>query len=274
VDEITENPHRHESHDNKTPHWRRYGREQDKSNHLIVENIPGEKCNEQTIEEYFRSFGLSRLELNTEKRIAYLYFNTHEEARNCHKSPDAIFGNRFVKIFWKPIDDKEEARNKEQIRISLQLDQDMKLLEMQKQRNQLVTKHMRDQESVIYRLKNEKDPVQKQLLMDKLKDLQEGVRILMEAQVQQPDKLSEFEEKYWIQHKEYEIDPRDNLDPRNINQGLPKPASFKVVDVINDQQVMDQCRNLKGFKNVVKQGNNRILIFENTRDAEEVLHAN
>ncbi|CAK5279976.1 unnamed protein product [Mycena citricolor] len=52
---------------------------------LVVEKIPEDKLTLDQVNEWFKRFGV---------------FATHEEAYTAWKSEDAVFNNRFVKVFW------------------------------------------------------------------------------------------------------------------------------------------------------------------------------
>lgn len=69
---------------------------------LILEKLPEDKFDEQSIREYFSTFGnITGLAINQDTKIVELEYETHEQARNAWSSPEPIFGNRFVKVYWK-----------------------------------------------------------------------------------------------------------------------------------------------------------------------------
>ncbi|KAJ3121221.1 hypothetical protein HK098_003898 [Nowakowskiella sp. JEL0407] len=68
---------------------------------LVVENIPAENCTMDKVLEYFRKFGnISNIQISTTLSKALLQFATNAEAHAAHTSPEPIFGNRFVKVYW------------------------------------------------------------------------------------------------------------------------------------------------------------------------------
>jgi hypothetical protein len=68
---------------------------------LIVNQIPEENCNIAEVHEYFSRFGnLIDCQVKPEMASAKLEFENHQEAMACYSSPDVIFNNRFVKVFW------------------------------------------------------------------------------------------------------------------------------------------------------------------------------
>ncbi|KAJ3356050.1 hypothetical protein HDU83_001964 [Entophlyctis luteolus] len=68
---------------------------------LVVENIPAEMCTLDSVNEYFKKFGtITDLRVEPEAQRATLRYSTAAEARAAHSSPEVIFGNRFVKVYF------------------------------------------------------------------------------------------------------------------------------------------------------------------------------
>lgn len=68
---------------------------------LMVEKLPEDKFNENDLREYFSQFGeISSVKLDVKQHLAELEFSTHEAAQAAYTSPSAVFGNRFVKLYW------------------------------------------------------------------------------------------------------------------------------------------------------------------------------
>ncbi|KAI9307199.1 hypothetical protein BJ944DRAFT_238075 [Cunninghamella echinulata] len=82
---------------------------------LVIDNIPQEMCDMTKINEYFKKFGtIINIKLQLQKAI--VQFNTHAEAEAAYSSPDAIFDNRFVKVYWyKEGDEQPTAEPKPKI---------------------------------------------------------------------------------------------------------------------------------------------------------------
>jgi RNA-binding protein 26 len=75
------------------------GQRQDKT--LVVEKIPEEKLTLGHVNDWFKRFGtVTNVAIDKAGAKALVSLSTHEEARAAWKSEDAVFGNRFVKIFW------------------------------------------------------------------------------------------------------------------------------------------------------------------------------
>ncbi|KAI9499232.1 hypothetical protein BDB00DRAFT_795946 [Zychaea mexicana] len=68
---------------------------------LVVENIPTEFCEISKVNEYFKKFGsLTNISVQSHMHKAILQFATNAEANAAYSSPDPIFDNRFVKVYW------------------------------------------------------------------------------------------------------------------------------------------------------------------------------
>lgn len=74
-------------------------RRQDKT--LVVEKIPEDKLSLGAINDWFKRFGtVTNVAVDAAGHKALVSFSNHEEAYAAWKSEDAVFGNRFVKVFW------------------------------------------------------------------------------------------------------------------------------------------------------------------------------
>ncbi|RKP24796.1 hypothetical protein SYNPS1DRAFT_29453 [Syncephalis pseudoplumigaleata] len=68
---------------------------------LRVENISPEQCALDQINEYFRRFGtIVNIQVDAASRQALVQFSTNAEAYAAYSCQDAVFGNRFIKVFW------------------------------------------------------------------------------------------------------------------------------------------------------------------------------
>lgn len=76
---------------------------------LVVENIPPEYCEISKINDYFKKFGsLTNITVQAHLSKAVLQYSTNAEANAAYNSPDPIFGNRFVKVYWHKPESSEE----------------------------------------------------------------------------------------------------------------------------------------------------------------------
>ncbi|GAA5882526.1 hypothetical protein JCM1840_000647 [Sporobolomyces johnsonii] len=68
--------------------------------HPMPQNIPPQATNEQSVRGFFAKFGaVEALEVDTRARRAKVTFGTVAEAERALSSPEAVFGNRFVRLY-------------------------------------------------------------------------------------------------------------------------------------------------------------------------------
>lgn len=68
---------------------------------LVVEKIPEDKLSLDQVNEWFKKFGtVTNVAIDALGAKALVSFSNHDEAHAAWKSEDAVFGNRFVKVFW------------------------------------------------------------------------------------------------------------------------------------------------------------------------------
>ncbi|PPQ90430.1 hypothetical protein CVT25_014948 [Psilocybe cyanescens] len=68
---------------------------------LVVEKIPEDKLSLEGVNDWFKRFGtVTNVAIDTSNAKALVSFSNHDEAHAAWKSEDAVFGNRFVKVFW------------------------------------------------------------------------------------------------------------------------------------------------------------------------------
>jgi RNA-binding protein 26 len=68
---------------------------------LVVEKIPDDKINLLALNEWFKKFGtVTNVAIDAKNKKALVSFSEHSEAHAAWKSEDAVFNNRFVKLFW------------------------------------------------------------------------------------------------------------------------------------------------------------------------------
>lgn len=76
---------------------------------IVVEQIPDDKFNEESVRQFFSEFGtITEVSLQPYKKLALVKYDTFPEAKAAWSSPKVIFDNRFVKVYWyKP--EEEQA---------------------------------------------------------------------------------------------------------------------------------------------------------------------
>ncbi|KAF8807181.1 hypothetical protein BYT27DRAFT_7137640 [Phlegmacium glaucopus] len=68
---------------------------------LVVEKIPEDKLSLEKVNAWFKRFGtVTNVAIDAVNAKALVSFSNHDEAHVAWKSEDAVFGNRFVKVFW------------------------------------------------------------------------------------------------------------------------------------------------------------------------------
>jgi RNA-binding protein 26 len=68
---------------------------------LNVEKIPAEFCQISTVNDFFAKFGtITNISVLSHMQKAVIQYSTRAEAESAYNSPDAIFDNRFVKVYW------------------------------------------------------------------------------------------------------------------------------------------------------------------------------
>lgn len=68
---------------------------------LVVEKIPDDKLSLEAVNDWFKRFGIvTNVAIDASSAKALVTFSNHSEAHAAWKSEEAIFGNRFVKVFW------------------------------------------------------------------------------------------------------------------------------------------------------------------------------
>ncbi|KAF8887920.1 hypothetical protein CPB84DRAFT_1837655 [Gymnopilus junonius] len=68
---------------------------------LVVEKIPEDSLSLESVNSWFKRFGtVTNVAIDAMSAKALVSFSSHDEAHAAWKSEDAVFGNRFVKVFW------------------------------------------------------------------------------------------------------------------------------------------------------------------------------
>ena len=68
---------------------------------VVVEQIPEENFEEAQVRDFFSAFGnIEEVTMQAYKHLALVKFDNHYSARAAYDSPKVIFDNRFVKVYW------------------------------------------------------------------------------------------------------------------------------------------------------------------------------
>jgi RNA-binding protein 26 len=85
------------------------GRGNDK---IVVENIPSESCTLDNVNEFFKKFGtILNIQMQPQSRKAIIQFKSPDDAFKAWRSPDTIFENRFVKVYFHDPSSADNADN-------------------------------------------------------------------------------------------------------------------------------------------------------------------
>jgi RNA-binding protein 26 len=78
---------------------------------LVVEKIPEDKMTLEHVNGWFKRFGtVTNVAIDSSNAKALISFANHDEAYAAWKSEDAVFNNRFVKLFWhRPMEGHGQA---------------------------------------------------------------------------------------------------------------------------------------------------------------------
>jgi RNA-binding protein 26 len=68
---------------------------------LVVEKIPDDQLSLEAVNNWFKKFGtVTNVAVDAKNKKALVSFAENNEAHAAWKSEDAVFNNRFVKVFW------------------------------------------------------------------------------------------------------------------------------------------------------------------------------
>lgn len=77
---------------------------------LVIENVPADSLDLIKVNEYFKKFGtITNISIDKPGSKALVSYSQPAEAKAAHESPDVIFGNRFVKVYFQRLDEAAGA---------------------------------------------------------------------------------------------------------------------------------------------------------------------
>lgn len=251
----------------------RYGHASSGLPNLIVENIPDKNCNEESIRDFFGRFGtIVNVSTEPESHLAHLEYSTHEEAKACHESPEPIFGNRFVKVYWKRVDPKvvtQEQRMANLVKLeeknlerdAIQMEKQKKLLEIQKKTRMMVKERMDEQEKVLSKLRDDSISIQERtVLMKGLSTLQESIKSLMSGITSSTNEL---------------VASTSTTVPINpfARRSDSRPKTFKISNLSAEQssRLHEHYSKMMGFESISVQEDHSLICFASRREAEFVM---
>ncbi|KAJ3414860.1 hypothetical protein HDV05_005924 [Chytridiales sp. JEL 0842] len=184
---------------------------------IVIEHIPPEHCNLDSVNSYFKKFGtITNIQMQPQFNKAIVSYQTAQEAMQAKNSPDVIFANRFVKVYFMapggletggkppaafkttlpespvngrpPIPAATATVNPNAAPLSHQpaptiskteekKKQALSMLELQKQKEQLIQKQIEYQKELMEKLESKKlNPKDRAELMEALKAAEEATR--------------------------------------------------------------------------------------------------
>jgi hypothetical protein len=147
---------------------------------LRIENILPEHCTLDHVHAYFRRFGtITNISVDVAKKTAIVQFSQAAEAHAAYHCPDAVFGNRFVKVCWHRTARDKEMETEEtpilseaDIKAQQRQARLQQILEIQRQKEQLLEKQRQQQQILETQLKrtdlSESDRASLQEALDKV----------------------------------------------------------------------------------------------------------
>ena len=215
----------------------------------MVDNIPPEYRTEEAIRNQFSKFGpLEHVELVD--NFALIKYSTVEEAKRCLSSPDVIFNNRFVKVYYQPPQltkklESELTEKEESERLAK-----LKLMEkITARRKEEVQVLMAKKESLLERIRTEEN-----ISTDEKVKLQDELSILIGS----------------IEIKQKQILAAAKVD----SQAKESKQFFKlIIEKISEEKYQNykkDIENLDGFESLIKEGEGCVLSFRDQTSAEQV----
>ncbi|RHZ78767.1 hypothetical protein Glove_156g87 [Diversispora epigaea] len=100
----------------------RFSANTNKNATLVVENIPIEVCNLDKVNEFFKKFGtIVNINVDITHHKAIIQFHSQSDAYKAYNSPEPIFDNRFVKVYWYKEKEEPQSSNSSAIKPTVTL---------------------------------------------------------------------------------------------------------------------------------------------------------
>ncbi|KAF1742232.1 hypothetical protein MXB_4811, partial [Myxobolus squamalis] len=209
----SQNEHRNENLKRKHPNLYSFQKTGHLSKSLILKKVPPMSVNINDVNLYFSKFGkVINVILNFENNPSWVLieFSTSDEAKAAYDSPDAIFGNRFIRIFYYKSSHKSEEEPKAKIQASTQLtyvnpdylakeeatkkENSVKQIEFDEKKQVLLSKIEKEVKNILCQLKLPfLDELQKEKYRNSLKELMaDKDRLSQHSLNSQPPKFFKF----------------------------------------------------------------------------------
>ncbi|CAG8750157.1 2403_t:CDS:1, partial [Funneliformis caledonium] len=238
----------------------RYGTSANKNATLVVENIPKEFCTLDKVNEFFKKFGtITNINIDINYNKAIIQFSNSSEAYKAYNSPEPIFDYRFVKVYWykekeepqtststipKPVSpvkpdhtiaqpeisppanaaEKKEAEEK----AKKQKESLKAMLEIQKQREQLINRQIEEQKKLMELAKKKNvNSKNREEVLKSLSKVSEDIKKDSNVPVRKPSLSGAIHPKSLLEEKEREQLDRelDILSKINENSAANEPST-------------------------------------------------
>ncbi len=78
---------------------------------LVIENLPAENLDLIQINDRFKRFGtITNIQIDKAGRKALVSYSEPDEAKAAHSDPDAVFGSRFVKVYFQRLEEQPQQQ--------------------------------------------------------------------------------------------------------------------------------------------------------------------
>ncbi|KAG9305945.1 hypothetical protein G9A89_016598 [Geosiphon pyriformis] len=201
-----------------------------KNSTLVVENIPAEFCTIDKVNEFFKKFGIiTNINVDPPFQKAIIQFSTSQEASKAYNSPEPIFDNRFVKVYWHKVEKEEQQQNsstspsKQPVIPSIKLDS-------------VSTIHSVEIQASIAEKQKEAEEKKQKEIDEKVKKQKENLKAILEIQKQREQLIQRQIEE---QKKFMELAKKKTGDPKGreellsslsrISEDIKKDTSISVL---------------------------------------------
>jgi len=153
---------------------------------LVIERIPPECCTIAKVADFFGRFGnVVNVTVQAEKTRAKVQFGSADEAQRAYESPQAIFDNRFVKIYFDANDlDRDSLpaaaleEEKEGVVAKKKQDAIKAMLELQKHKQETLARYISQQKELLAKLETSLNEAERPLILQSLKSIGELIQSL------------------------------------------------------------------------------------------------
>ena len=166
---------------------------------ITVDRLPQEACDADALMEYFCRFGpIVKLDLNERTRKAEIKFQAPEDAHKALSCPDAVMGNRFIRVFWSRAAGSRRLQQQQprmppprltpaqstmvsEAKLKEKQERLQALVQLQKQKQELMEKYVAQQKELLQKLDNPNmGEAEKALLKESMVSLDRSIQQVQE----------------------------------------------------------------------------------------------